>query len=106
VEYEAELDCKSLAVAKVHTDMGKKEENPVTHILFFDKDTGETTRRTVKDLEHLAPSRVFYDKLYILLRDQNPSPEVLGEARERVKSLAEGKSWDIKWYKVEQEKTA
>jgi len=106
VEYEAELDCNSLAVAKVHTDMGKKEENPVTHILFFDKYTGETTQITVKELEHLAPSRVFYDKLFILLRDQEPSAEVLGEARRKVESLAEGKNWDIKWYSLEQKKTA
>ena len=67
-EYEADLDCDSLAVAKLHTDMGKKKENPVTHIPFLSKETGEVFQKTAKDLEHLAPGRVFYDKLYILIR--------------------------------------
>jgi len=96
-EYEADLNCDSLAVAKLHTDMGKKKENPVTHIPFLSKETGEVFQMTAKDLEHLAPSSVSYDKLYILLRDRNPSEEVLEEARKKVESLADRKCLKIKW---------
>ena len=66
--YEEELACENLAVVQIHTDMGKKKKNPVTEMLFFDKETGEIERRSDEDLEHLAPGRVDFDKLYVLLR--------------------------------------
>ena len=54
-------------MAKTHIDMGMNNKNPVTDILFFDK-SGKLVLRTAEELEHLVPSRVQYDKLFILLR--------------------------------------
>merc|ERR1712105_302908 len=101
--YEEELN---LTVVQIHTDMGKKKKNPVTDMLFFDKDSGEIERRSDEDLEHLAPGRVDFDKLYVLLRDQNPSAEVEEEAKKKFQSLVtkrntEGKNWKAKYRQIQ-----
>ena len=67
-EHEKDLSCEFLAVTKIHIDMGKKKANPVTFMLFFDKEGRKVEPMTEEELSHLAPGRVDYDKLLILLR--------------------------------------
>ena len=67
-QYENDLSCEFLAVAKIHIDMGKKKKNPVTAMLFFNKEGETVDPMTDEELSHLAPGRVDYDKLLILLR--------------------------------------
>ena len=115
-EYEKDLSCEFLAVTKIHIDMGKKKKNPVTAMLFFDKEGKKVEPMTEEELSHLAPGRVDYDKLLILLRletfllfcplfelsffrEQNPSADMEEEARKKIESLiSENKDWKVKWH--------
>ena len=48
-------------------DMGKKDINPVTKILFYEKD-GKTVELSNDDLNNVAPTKFKSEKLYIMLR--------------------------------------
>lgn len=96
--YEKLLSCEFLAVTKIHIDMGKKKKNPVTSMIFFNKEGEKVEPMTDQELSHLAPGRVDYDKLYILLRELNPSADMEEEAKEKIESLiTENKDWKVKW---------
>ena len=114
-EYEKDLSCEFLAVTKIHIDMGKKKKNPVTFMLFFDKEGKKVESMTDKKLSHLAPGRVDYDMVCILHRSEtlllfcplyelsfsrelNPSADMLKEAREKIEGLiSENKDWEVNW---------
>ena len=114
-QYENDLSCEFLAVTKIHIDMGKKKKNPVTFMLFFDKEGKKVESMTDKKLSHLAPGRVDYDMVCILHRSEtlllfcplyelsfsrelNPSADMLKEAREKIEGLiSENKDWEVNW---------
>lgn len=99
--YEAELrnfggEQLDFCISKRYIDMGKKRCNPVTKVLFYTKNGEQTMELGDEDLAEFAPSKIFHENLFVLLRTEDPDASTIERARQATSAWTSGRGWEVK----------
>jgi len=78
-------ELENLRISKQKIDMGKKDKNPVTYMVFVSK-SGEQEKLSEEDLDSVAPSKISSEKMYIMLRN-TPDDEKLEAWKSELKKF-------------------